>query len=249
MGKQCKQWQTIFLGSKIAADGDGSHKIERCLLLGKKATTNLDSVLKSKDSTLPTNVHIVKTMVFLFVMYECESRTIKKAECQKIDAFELWCWRRLLKVPWTARRSNQSILKETNPECSLEGLMLTLKLQYSGHLIGRADSLDKILMLRKIEGRRRRGWQRMRWLDGITDSMDRSLSKRLGDGEEQGSLACCSPWGCKEWDTAEQLNNNWWLSGKESACQCRTHQFNPWCRKILHTAEQLSPCSTIEPVL
>ena len=169
MGKQCKQWQTIFLGFKIAADGDGSHKIERCLLLGKKATTNLDSVLKSRDSTLPTNVHIVKTMVFLFVTYECESRTIKKAECQKIDAFELWCWSRLLRVPWTARRSNQSILKETNPEYSLEGLMLTLKLQYSGHLIWRADSLDKILMLRKIEGRRRRGWQRMRWLDGITD--------------------------------------------------------------------------------
>ena len=146
----------------------------------KKAATNLDSILKSRDSTLPTNVHIIKTMVFPLVMYECESWTIKKAECRKIDAFELWCWRRLLRVPWTERRSNQSILKETNPEYSLEGLLLTLKLQYSGHMIRRADSLDKILRLRKIEGRRRRGRQRTRWLDGITDSMDRSLSKRLG---------------------------------------------------------------------
>ena len=138
---------------------------------------NLDSVLKSRDITLPTKVRLVKAMIFPVVMYECESYTIKKAECQKIDAFELWCWRRLLRVPWTARRSNQSILKEINPEYSLEGRMLKLKLQYFGHLIRRADSLEKTLMLGKIKGKRRRGRQRMRWLDGITDSMDMNLSK------------------------------------------------------------------------
>ena len=139
--------------------------------------TNLDSILKSRDVTLSTKDWLVKAMVFPVVMYGCESWTIKKAECQRIDASELWCWRRLLKVPWTARRSNQSILKEISPGCSLEGLMLKLKLQYFGHLMQRADSLEKTLMLGKIEGRRRRGWQRMRWLDGITDSMDMNLSK------------------------------------------------------------------------
>ena len=139
--------------------------------------TNLDSILKSRDITLPTKVHLVKAMVFLMVMYGCECWTIKKAECQRIDAFELWCWRRLLRVSWTARRSNQSILKEISPGCSLEGLMLKLKLQYFGHLMRRADSLEKTLMLGGIEGRRRRGRQKMRWLDGITDSMDMSLSK------------------------------------------------------------------------
>ena len=139
--------------------------------------TNLDSIFKSRDITLPTKVHLVKAMVFPVVMYGCESWAIEKAECWRIDAFELWCWRRLLRVPWTARRSNQSILMEVNPGCSLEGLMLKLKLQYFGHLMWRADSLEKTLMLEKIEGRRRRGRQRMRWLDGITDSMDRSLSK------------------------------------------------------------------------
>ena len=139
--------------------------------------TNLDSIFKSRDITLPTNVHLVKAMVFSVVMYGCESCTIKKAECQRMDAFELWCWKRLLRVSWTARRSNQSILKEINPEYPLEGLMLRLKLQYFGHLMRRTDSLEKTLMLGKIEGRRRRGWQRMRWLDGITDSMDMSLSK------------------------------------------------------------------------
>ena len=139
--------------------------------------TNLDSILKSKDITFPTKVHLVKVMVFPVVMYGCESWTIKKGECRRIDAFELWCWRRLLRVPGTARRSNQSILKEISPEYSWEGLMLKLKLQYFGHLIWRTDSLEKTLMLGKIEGRRRRGWQRMRWLDGITDSMDMSLSK------------------------------------------------------------------------
>ena len=164
----------IFLGSKITADGDCSHEIKRCFPLLRKAMTNLDSILKSRDITLPTKVHLVKAMVFSVVMYGCESRTVKKAECQRIDAFELSCWRRLLRVPWTARRSNQSILEDINPEYSLEGLML--KLQYFGHLMWRADSLDKALILGKIEVRRRRR-QRMRWLDGITDSMDINLSK------------------------------------------------------------------------
>ena len=166
----------IFLGSKITADGDCSHDIKRRLLLGRKAMTNLDSIFKSRDITLPTKVRLVKAMVFPVVMYGCESWTIKKAEHRRIDAFELWCWRRLLRVPWTARRSNQSILKEISPKYSLEGLMLKLKLQYFGHLTWRADSLEKTLMLGKIEGGRR-GWQRMRWLDGITESVDMSLSE------------------------------------------------------------------------
>ena len=166
----------IFLGSKITADGDCSHEIRRHLLLGRKVMTNLDSILKSRDTTLPTKVHLVKTMVFPVLMYGCESWTMKKTEHRRIDAFELWCWRRLLRVPWTARRSNQSILKEINPGISLEGMMLKLKLQYFGHLMRRVDSLEKTLMLRGIGGRRRRGPQRMRWLDGITDSMDVSLS-------------------------------------------------------------------------
>jgi len=168
-----------FLGSKITADDDCSHEIKRSLLLGRKVMTNLDSILKSRDITLPTNVHLVKAMVFPVVMYGCESWTIKKAEHQRIDAFELWSWRRLFKVPWTARRSNQSILKEISPEYSLEELMLKLKLQYFGHLMRRTDSLEKTLMLGKIEGRRRRGQQRMRWLDGSTNSMAMSLSKLL----------------------------------------------------------------------
>jgi len=158
-------------GSKITADGDYSHEIKRCLLLGSKVMTNLDSILKSWDITLPTKVCLVKAMVFPVVMYGCENWTIKKAECWRIDAFELWCWRRLLRVPWTARRSNQSILKEISPGCSSEGMMLKLKLQYFGHLMRRADSLEKTLMLGKTESRRRRGRQRMRWLDGITDSI------------------------------------------------------------------------------
>ena len=162
----------IFLGSKITADSDCSYKIKRCLLLGRKAMTNLDSILKRRDIILPTKVHLAKAMVFSVVMYGCESWTIKKAECRRIDAFELWCWRRLLRVPWTSKRSNHSILKEISPEYSLEGLMLKLKLQYLGHLMLRTDSLEKNMMLGKIEGRRRRGQQRMRWLDGITYSMD-----------------------------------------------------------------------------
>ena len=167
----------ILGGSKITADGDCSHEIKRRLLLGRKVVTNLDSIFKSRDITLPTKVRLVKAMVFPVVTYGCESWTTKKAERQRIDAFEVWCWRRLLRVPWTARRSNQSILKEISPGCSLEGLMLKLKLQYFVHLMRRVDSLEKTLMLGGIGGRRRRGRQRMRWLDGITDSMDMSLSE------------------------------------------------------------------------
>ena len=168
----------IFLSSKITADGDCSHEIKRCLLLGWKVMTNLDSLLKSRDITLPTKVRLVKALVFPVVMCGYESWTIKKAEHRRIDAFELWCWRRLLRGPWTARRSNRFwISLEISPEYSLEGLMLKLKLQHFGHLMRRADSFEKTLMLGKIEGRRRRGQQRMRWLDGITDSMDMSLHK------------------------------------------------------------------------
>ena len=177
MGNQWKLSDFIFSGSKITADGDCSHEIKRRLLLGRKVMTNLDSLLKSRDITLPTKVHLVKAMVFPVVMYGFESWTVKKAECRRIHAFELWCWRRLLRVPWTARKSNQSILKEISPGCSMEGLMLKLKLQYFGHLMGRADSFEKTLILGKIEGRRRRGQQRMRWLDGITNSMDMSVGE------------------------------------------------------------------------
>ena len=189
----------IFWGSKITADGDCSHEIKRHLLFGRKVTTNLDSIFKSRDITLPTKVRLVKAMVFPVVMYGCDSWTVKKAEHRRIDAFELWCWRRLLRVPWLARRSKQSILKEISPGCSLEGLMLRLKLQYFGHLMQRFDSLEKTLMLGGIGGRRRRGPQRMRWLDGITDSMDMSLG-------ELRELACCDSWGPKESDTTEWLN-------------------------------------------
>ena len=167
----------IFLGSKTTADGDCSHEIKRLLLLGRKAMTNLDSILKSRDIALPTKVHLVKVMVFPVVTYGCEIWTIKKSEHWRIDAFELWHWRRLLRAPWTARRSNQSVLKKISPECSLEGMMLKLKLHYFGHLMWITDSLEKTLMLRKFEGRRRRGRQRVRWLDGITNSIDMSLSK------------------------------------------------------------------------
>ena len=192
MGKQWKQCQTLFFGAPkslqmvIAAmklkdayslEGDCSHEIKRRLLLGRKVMTNLDSIFKSRDITLPTKVHLVKAMVFPVVMYGWESWTVKKAEHRRIDAFELWCWRRFLTVPWTARRSNQSILKEISLVCSLEGLMIKLKLQYFAHLMQRVHSLEKTLMLGGIGGRRRRGRQRMRWLDGITDSMDMGLSE------------------------------------------------------------------------
>ena len=165
--------------------------------------TNLDSIFKSRDITLPTKVHLVKAMVFPVVKYGCESWTVKKVEHRRIDAFELWCWRRLLRVPWTARRSNQSILKEISPECSMEGRMLKLKLQSFGHLMRRADSLEKTLMLGRTGGRRRRGRQRMRWLDGSTDSMDVSLSELWSVGNGQGGLECCNSWGCKESDMTE----------------------------------------------
>ena len=179
MGKQWKinSDRLYFLGSKITADGDCSHEIKRHLLLGRKVMSCLDTMLKNRDITSPTKVRLVKAMVFPVVIYRCESWTTEKAEGWRIDAFELWCWRRLLRVPRTARRFNQSVLKEISPEYSLEGLMLKLIFQYSGHLMWRTDSFEKTLMMGKIEGRRRKGWQRVRWLDGITDSMDMSLSK------------------------------------------------------------------------
>ena len=199
----------IFLGSKITADGDCSHEIKRYLLLGRKVMTNLDSILKNRDITLPTKIRLVKAMVFPVVMYEYESWSIKKAEHQRIDAFELWCWRRLLRVPWTARRSNQSILKEISPEYTLEGLMLKLKLQYFVYLMWRTDSLEKTLMLGKTEGRRRRGRQRMRWLDGITTQWT-WVWVNYGSWWWTGRPGLLQSMVCKQSDTTEWLN---WTEG------------------------------------
>ena len=192
MGKQWKQWQGLFCrDSKITADGNCRHEIKRCFFLGRKAMTNLDIILKSRDITLSTKIHLWKAMVFPLVMYGCESLVIKKAEHWRIDAFEMWCWRRLLRVPWNARRSNQSILKEISPEYSVEGLRLKLKFQIFGHLMQRTDSLEKTLMLGKIGGRRKRGWQRMKWSDGITDLMGLSWTS----------------------------SGNWWQTGKPGVLQ------------------------------
>ena len=190
----------IFLGSKVTAGGDCNHEIKRHLLLGRKAMTNLDCILKSRDINLPIEVHIVKAVFFPVVVYRCESWTIKKAECSQIDGFKLWCWRRLLRVPWTARRSNKSILKEINPEYSLEELMLKLKLQYFGHLMQRADSLEKTLMLGKIEGRRR-GTTEDEMVGWHHRLNEHEFEQTPGDSEGQGSLVYCSPRGFKELDT------------------------------------------------
>ena len=229
MWKQWKQWEILFSWApKITADVDYSHEIKRCLLLGRKAMTNLESILKTRDITLPTKVHLVKAMVFPVVVYGCESWTIKKADRRRINTFELWCWRRLLRVPWTARRSNQSILKEINPEYSLQGLMLKMNLQYCGHLMWRADSLEKTLG--KTEGGRGRGRQMVGWHHQL-DGNEFEQAPGIGDG--QGSLVCCSPWGCKESDMTERLDwteLNWTNKGNSEkwvTCSRSLHKLGP----------------------
>ena len=206
MEKQWNLWVALFWGAPKSLQMVSAAMKLRLLLLWRKVMTNLDSILKSRDITLPTKVSLVKAMVFPVVMYGCESWTIKKTKVWRIDALKLWCWSGLLSVPWTARRSNQSILKEINPECSLEWLMLKLELQYIGHLMWRADSLEKTPILGKTEGRKRRGWQRVRWLDGITDSMDMSLSKFQERVKDRESQVCYSSRGHEESDTTERLS-------------------------------------------
>ena len=207
MGKQWKQWQTILGGSKITADGDYSHEIKRRLLLGRKVMTNIDHILKRRDITLPTKVHLVKAMVFPIVMYECESWTIKKIEHQRINAFELWWWRKLLRVPWTARRSNQSILKEISPEYSLEELMLKLKLQCFGHLMQKLTPWKNSWCWERLKAGGEGDDRGTGWMASPTQWTWVWASPRVGDVQE--SLTCFSPWGCKESDTTERLN---WLT-------------------------------------
>ena len=227
---QWKQWQTIFWGSKITADGDCSHEIKWHFLPGRKAITNLDSILKSRDITLPTNFCLVKALVFPLVMYGCESLIRKQAERQRIGVFELWCWRRFLRVPWTAKRSNQSILKEISPKYSLEGLMLKLKLQYFHHLRWRADSLEKTLMLGKMEGRRRRGRQMVGWHHWLNGH---EFDETLGVGDGQGGLVCFSPWGCKDSDMTEWLNwTEYFLMEKKRKRNLFNQNINGICWKI-----------------
>ena len=248
-GETVEAESDFILGdSKITADGDFSHEIKRRLLLGREVMTNLNGILQSRDITLPTKVHLVKAMIFPVVMYGCESWTVKKAEHRRIDAFELWCWRRLLRVPWTARRSNQSILKEMSPGCSLEGLMLKLKLQYFGHLIRRTDSLEKTLMLGGIGGRRRRGTtedEMAEWYHRL-DGHEFEYIPGVGDG--QGGLACCDSWGLKEWDTTEGLN---WteLRTEEVFLLMDLICFNEWWwiplhHNIIFSENSVSSCSS-----
>ena len=230
----------IFLGLKITADGDCSHEIKRRLLLGRRVVTNLDSVLKSRDITLPIKVCLVKVMVLPVVLCGCECWSIKKAECRGIDAFELWCWRRLLRVPWTARRSKQSFLKEVSPGYSLEGLMLKLKLQYFGHLMRRADSLEKTLMLGGIGTRRRRGRQRMRWLDGITNSMGMGLgglrswwwTRRPGVLQFMGSQRAGHDWATELNWTWSSLLDQFFFPSRFASGPHTAHAFHLWSLKF-----------------